>query len=155
MTPWALAASHGWDVVDSGCWEFRGPRNEDGYGRVGDGGIHKVHRLSYEQHVGPIPAGLKIRHTCDNPPCLNPEHLIPGTQSDNIADMRERGRASKGSTHYRSKLTERDIPAIREMLASGLTLTAVALKMSVAAGTIHAIATGRTWKHVAPTEGGN
>lgn len=50
-----------------------------------------AHRVSYEHFIGPIPAGAIIRHFCDNPLCINPTHLEPGTQADNMRDLQERG----------------------------------------------------------------
>lgn len=86
----------GWDVTESGCWEWRGRRLPGGYGTIphpkGSTWLY-LHRLMYERYVGPIPEGLFIRHKCDNPPCSNPAHLEPGTHADNMRDMAERGRA--------------------------------------------------------------
>ena len=96
---WDLAGRFldvGWDVTDSGCWEWRGTRAVAGYGRISASmwGLRdrSTHRLSYELFYGPIPDGLLIRHKCDNPPCVNPDHLEPGTQQDNMDDMVARGR---------------------------------------------------------------
>lgn len=86
----------GWDISPAGCWEWRGARNELGYGTLT---LHRkglynarVHRLMHERFVGPIPDGMVIRHKCDNPPCSNPDHLELGTKADNTQDMMERGR---------------------------------------------------------------
>ena len=91
---------HGWDVTDTGCWEWRGPLNTRGYGQITrsrDGVIcGQVHRIMYERHIGPIPDGYQIRHKCDNPPCSNPDHLEVGTHSENMRDMWERGRNAGG-----------------------------------------------------------
>lgn len=51
-----------------------------------------AHRAAYESEYGPIPPGMVVRHKCDNPPCVNPEHLEVGTQADNAKDMSVRGR---------------------------------------------------------------
>lgn len=77
----------------NGCWEWRGPRSARGYGSLNtaDGRLY-AHRVAYELHNGPIPDGLVVRHKCDNPPCVNPNHLEIGTQLDNIQDSVERGR---------------------------------------------------------------
>lgn len=87
-----------WRHVDmSGdCWEWRAARDTDGYGRFRIGGRgtsnRKAHRIAYERTYGEIPPGLLIRHTCDNPGCVRPEHLILGTHKDNAEDRRLRGR---------------------------------------------------------------
>ena len=78
----------GWDVMPTGCWEWRGRRNENNYG------IHnhvRVHRLVFAHHNDGASPPV-VRHTCDNPPCCNPSHLLGGTMADNGADMAARGR---------------------------------------------------------------
>lgn len=87
----------GWTVTASGCWEWNGKRNDNGYGifsarRLGYESA-RAHRVMYECVTGEELGARKLRHTCDNPPCVNPEHLIPGTMADNTRDMIERGRA--------------------------------------------------------------
>ena len=85
-----------WDKVTmgDGCWEWTGTRHSWGYGLLG--GRRKVHlrahRVSWEIHFGPIPAGLYILHHCDNPRCVRPDHLFLGTHRDNMADMVKKGR---------------------------------------------------------------
>lgn len=76
------------------CWEYGGTCNPDGYGKLHVGGRRYVgaHRIAYQQFIGPIPTGLVVRHTCDNPPCCNPSHLTLGTVADNAKDSVERGR---------------------------------------------------------------
>lgn len=89
-----------WSFIEKtdGCWPWTGGRGKgkDNYGRFNLDGKHvvRVHRLVYTLMVGPIPAGLHLRHTCDNPPCVNPEHLIPSTRAENMADMKAKGRGS-------------------------------------------------------------
>jgi hypothetical protein len=84
-----------WSRVDkgAGCWEWTGGKS-DGYGQLCDEYGRKVraHRYSYTIHHGPIPSGRVVRHTCDNPGCVNPSHLLLGTQLDNAADRDVRGR---------------------------------------------------------------
>jgi len=90
-----------WSRVDrsGACWEWTASTTPDGYGQVhlgrtSDGKQVKdyAHRVSYRLSVGPIPDGAVVRHTCDNPPCCNPAHLLIGTQADNIADAQRQGK---------------------------------------------------------------
>ena len=78
--------------------------------------FEKAHRLMYRMEIGPIPKGLLVCYTCDNPPCVNPEHFFLGTDGDNIRDAIKKGRLvnPKGSLHPKSKLTEEDVIEIRE-----------------------------------------
>ena len=91
-----------------GCWEWTGWRDKDGYGAFRhDGNNKRTHRLSFQMHVGPIPDGLQICHTCDNPPCVNPAHLFAGTHQDNIDDKVEKGRQATGQTLIGNRNTAR------------------------------------------------
>lgn len=84
----------------------------------------------YEQEVGPIPAGLFVLHHCDNPCCINPEHLYTGTHADNTRDMVVRGRAPgnsmPGVRNPATKLTEAQVSQIRAMRESGTSYRQIA-----------------------------
>ncbi|MFM9850146.1 MAG: HNH endonuclease signature motif containing protein [Hyphomicrobiaceae bacterium] len=101
-------------ISSEGCWLWSGRRNSDGYGQLTI--IVKIkrragaHRLSYRLFKGAIPRGQLVRHTCDNPACVNPAHLVLGSVKDNVADQIARGRRPLTT---RSKLTPDDIRAIR------------------------------------------
>jgi hypothetical protein len=84
------------------CWPWLGSRTVNGYGRLGN---RYAHRLVYEQEVGPIPDGLNVLHSCDNPPCVNPRHLRVGTQADNARDALERGRLNTTGLQRRGEWT--------------------------------------------------
>lgn len=75
------------------CWEYQGNTNRGGYGTLEwRGRKWKAHRVAYTLAKGEIPDGLEVLHSCDNPPCVNPEHLRVGSQSDNMRDAFGRGR---------------------------------------------------------------
>ncbi len=79
-------------VSAAGCWEWLGYRDQKGYGKVNrDGKMQGVHRISWHLFRGEIPAGMFICHHCDNPPCVNPDHLFVGTNQDNLNDMMAKG----------------------------------------------------------------
>lgn len=108
------------DVFDSrvektdGCWIWKGTTNGYGYGIILMPGEIQVraHRFSFERSIGPIPTGMVVRHTCDNPPCVRPEHLILGTKADNNRDTAKRRRHNYGLAHWNGRLSPDDILAI-------------------------------------------
>ena len=128
------------------CWLWTGAKDGGGYGVIGMGGVggkdEKAHRLSYMIHKGPIPDGKLILHSCDNPPCVNPAHLDPGTLQKNAEDRAIRGRQTR-------KLQPAQIVQIRKLIKAGMRLTSIANQFGVHATCILAIRDGRTWKHVA------
>ena len=75
------------------CWEWHGTLRADGYGQIRIGASNVLaHRLAWQLAVGPIPDDLCVLHRCDNPPCVNPDHLWLGTHADNMHDMFAKGR---------------------------------------------------------------
>jgi hypothetical protein len=96
------------------CWPWIGSRFVRGYGRFSlSGKIVQAHRVAYVLTHGPIPAGLGILHRCDNPPCVNPDHLFVGTPKDNAYDRGVRGRHPRGERSPVSKLTQAQVNEIR------------------------------------------
>jgi hypothetical protein len=81
------------NITAAGCWEFTGQLTPTGYGEIYvDGKNQRVHRLMYVIEHGAIPDGFYILHSCDNPPCFNPDHIRAGTQKENMKDSLDRGR---------------------------------------------------------------
>lgn len=81
--------------VESGCWEWTASRDPSGYGKLGieAGKTVLAHRLSYRIYKGAFAKELCVLHECDNPACVNPEHLFLGSRPDNSKDMKAKGRS--------------------------------------------------------------
>jgi len=132
-------------VRPNGCWEWKGHKR-GGYGTFFDGQRDvNAHRWSWENANGEALGDRVCRHTCDNPSCVNPKHLEPGTQADNLADAAERGRIARGARNSGAKLTEDDIRAIR---ASTDTLEAIARRFNIVPSAVSNIRHRKRWGHV-------
>lgn len=129
------------------CWKWSGPVGNGGYGRLGKQ-KREAHRLSWELHRGAIPTGMRVCHTCDNPPCANPAHLFLGTAADNSADMVAKGRSNRGERNGNARLTANDVLVIRRLRREGQTLKSIAKVYGVGVPTVHDIATLRRWAHI-------
>jgi hypothetical protein len=126
-------------VTQSGCWEWQGAKSY-GYGMIMRNHQRlRVHRLSYELWCGPIPKEMVMRHSCDNPCCVNPSHLEPGTQAENIQDTVSRNR------HGQRKLTKSQVETIRCSAKSNRDLSNL---YGVGIIAIRRARSGETWKHV-------
>lgn len=132
---------------NSGCWLWTGWMNWAGYGRwKNDAGKEVLaHRASWEHHNGPIPNGLDVLHKCDVRCCVNPAHFFLGTQADNNADCRSKGRhvAPAGALHGRAKLSEREVLAV---LGDPRPATVLAAKMGMHPTSLTAIRRGKNWR---------
>lgn len=98
------------------CLVWIGDRDKRGYGVIRlEGRKQKAHRVAYALHVAAIPAGMVVRHACDNPSCIDPTHLVLGTQQQNVYDMLQRGRATrlKGEQNPGSRLNAKQVAEIR------------------------------------------
>lgn len=85
------------------CWEWTASTRKDGYGQVWQGkALLSAHRVAYELRNGPLPEGYVLRHTCDNPRCCNPNHLVAGTHEANMRDMKVRARNRFGNSRQKS-----------------------------------------------------
>lgn len=134
-----------------GCWLWRATADKNWYGEIMVHGRKRgAHCVSYELAYGPIPEGLLVRHTCDNPPCVRPDHLEVGTVKDNTRDMIKRGRKPifRGEQAGISKLTEHLVREIRSRHARGEKQNGLAKAYNVHTTTIFNIVHRRTWTHV-------
>lgn len=164
-----------WAKVDKSgdCWLWQSSVNPKGYG---DFHAQKrtilAHRFAWIITRGPIPAGLYVCHHCDNPPCVNPDHLWVGTPADNQRDMALKGRSAKGersgmrlhpernpnrlypgnsphgSKAHKAKLTEEDVLRIRELAGRGMPVNHIADMFPVSRRAIRAILDGKNWRHL-------
>jgi len=139
--------------MDTPCIEWPHYRTDYGYGQTVIGGRNGrtwlVHRWTWTQTHGPIPAGMCVCHHCDNPPCFNIDHLFLGTRAENNADRVAKGRTrvgvQPGEKNPGAKLTERDVRAI---IASNETGVVLAARYGVGKMAISDIRRGVTWRHI-------
>lgn len=128
------------------CWKWMGFIGPDGYGRIRVNGRNvRAPRFAYMMAHGAIPPGLVVRHRCHNPACVNPAHLLIGTNADNSADMTRAQRQARGESNGSAKLTSDQVIAIR---GDHRSLRVLALKYGVGRSTIRRARTQSHWKHV-------
>jgi len=137
-----------WEVDDNGCWNCTSHSlGSTGYPRIFfNKKITPISRVYHEKYKGKIPKGHMVRHTCDNPACINPSHLLAGTHQDNVDDKVRRGRQPRGESSGRAKLTESQVREIRKLANPSPTL--LGRKYGVSDTTIIDIRKGKIWKHV-------
>lgn len=133
-----------------GCIEAQvGEIDRDGYRRIKVGGLRvRVHRLVWMLFKGLIPRGRWVLHRCDNPPCINLDHLYLGTNTENVADRQARGRTVKGENHYNRKITETQARSVFRLLDDGASPIEIARYLKVSRHIVNDMKRGRTWKHL-------
>lgn len=131
------------------CWEWKGAKNEKGYGifNTGSGNV-RAHRYSYEMHHGPISKGKLVCHSCDNPGCVNPDHLFCGTEAHNTADAVSKGRMAKGEASGTAKLSEANVVEMRRLKSIGVSRDHLAKQFGVHPQTVSKILKRMTWRHI-------
>lgn len=147
---------------ETGCWNWIGTRNAKGYGTISgevsgvryvQAGRHMLaHRVSWLIHNGAIPIGdgahgTVVMHSCDNPACVNPQHLLLGSQSDNVKDMIAKGRKVSGTPtgvkHWNASI--KDPEAIALIRSTERNTKALAEKFGVHVCTIKRIRSGKNY----------
>lgn len=137
---------------EKACWPWTGAKSAKGYGFIQEAGRGSrnllAHRFAYEMRNGPIPAGLVVMHSCDNPSCVNPDHLSAGSQSQNIIDAFTKGRkfspVPSGERNKRSKLTLEQAKFIKAN--QQMKHTELAKMFNLSPNCIRSVRIGRTWR---------
>ena len=148
-----------WEKVEKTetCWNWIAHKVGKGYGHFHSKGKEILaHRYSYELHKGKIAENLFVLHSCDNPSCVNPDHLWLGTKKDNRTDCESKGRAKlfgskdakKGEENNKTKLKESDVILIRSLKKEGKSFDELAQKFSIKKVTVRQIIHRKTWKHI-------
>lgn len=134
---------------ETGCWEWTGAKTDFGYGvmgaldkKTGKYRKQRVHRLSYQYLKNVDPSGRVVMHTCDNPSCVNPDHLKLGSYRTNNLDMARKGR------HGGAKCDPPLVRVMRLAYANGINCSALAECSGLAKSTVHKIVTGTNYAHV-------
>jgi uncharacterized protein YerC len=137
------------------CWNWTSGKDRNGYGsfrgKAGGRVYQRAHRFAYALIHGDIPSGMCVCHSCDNPPCVNPEHLFLGTDGDNMNDKISKGRhrAAFGEDAGKAILTESQVRAI---LIDPRPHTAIAADYGVKGATISSIKCRVSWSHITDIE---
>lgn len=147
------------DQRNNECIEWPWYCANSGYGQISWRNQRvRTHRVAWEITFGPIPKGLHVLHHCDNPPCINPRHLFLGTNADNMADMKAKGRsgmrnhperAARGERHGMAKLDESEVKDIRTYHHTKIyTQAELADVYGVSDSTIGRIVHKKAWRHI-------
>lgn len=145
-----------WERVDIphggfGCWNWIGAKTSAGYGNTRfDYSNMSAHRVMWIKVYGHIEPGLFVCHHCDNPSCVNPDHLFLGTCQDNTDDMKRKGRQNIGVRNPSARVNENDVRAIRSLLRTGSwKQREIATVYGLNQVTVSEISLRKTWRHVA------
>lgn len=139
-----------WEKVDKSgkCWLWKASTN-GGYGQFRyNGKIVRAHRFSYAQKFGICPDDLFVCHTCDNPLCVNPDHLFLGTDAVNKADMRSKNRHVFGERHPNRVLTKEVVIAIRHDAEIGIPQRVIANKFNTQRSQVSLIVNRKRWASI-------
>lgn len=133
------------------CWEWTGSKYRGGYGHFrikvdGEWKMVKAHRYSYAYYKGGYDASLFVCHKCDNPGCVNPDHLFLGTAQDNVTDMVKKNRCKPGRNPAHKLLTQEIVDSMRQDYANGMQQIDICLKYNQSRTQVHRVVNRLTWK---------
>ena len=135
---------------NTGCWLWTSTKGTGGYGAFW---FRRRTRLAPRvalllfRNID-VPRGVSVCHHCDQPACVNPDHLFVGTALDNIRDMELKGRRARGTRIARAKLTDDDVREIRRRTAAGESQERVGRSFGIVQTAVSAIVHRKTWRHV-------
>jgi hypothetical protein len=138
--------------VNTGCWEWIGAFKDGRYGQFClNGKKDRAHRQSWRMVHGEIPAGMCVLHSCDNPSCVNPDHLFLGTKLDNATDMVSKGRSARGESASKTKLTEDQARFIKDNYIRGsrsMGAPSLGKMFGITHQAVQSIVNGQSWKYL-------
>ncbi len=144
-----------WEKVDrtrrTECWNWTAAMTCKGYGRFWISGktFLGAHQVSWILANGLIPRGQCVLHKCDNPGCVNPDHLWLGTKGDNSLDMVSKGRSARGERNSHAQISEQTVQEIRKLFRDGTKQVDLIRRFGISQGHIHKIVRGLRWVHLA------
>lgn len=146
----AMAKEIEYEVNENGCHICTNHfLDKDGYPKKRNGNKKEsISRRIYRETFGEFNPELLVCHRCDNPNCINPEHLFLGTQKENIADAVAKGRNAIGSKCGKAVINEDIAKQIKQMILTGTKRAVIAKQFGISPKIVSDIKTGKTWRHV-------
>ncbi|SRR6266403_1567959 len=134
-------------IDSNACWNFTGGMSGGGYGIISFGKYTQrgAHIISHELYKGKVPDDIFVCHSCDNPSCVNPDHLFLGTLQTNKDDEVSKWRHAHGENHGCVKLTEEAVFEIRDLISKGYSLAWIGRKYNISKQAVYYIKIGKNW----------